>query len=88
MEIGYFCGMFNNGCGKNQMKIAHESKIRLWEAVANGTFEIIIQHMVKEYQEIFSDLFAFIILDFDMDNYYVAFRISGGFDVNQNNWFP
>lgn len=44
--------------------------------------------MVKEYQEIFSDLFAFIILDFDMDNYYVAFRISGGFDVNQNNWFP
>lgn len=68
------------------MKIAHESKIRLWEAVANGTCDIIIWHMVREYQEIFSDLSAFLILDFDMDDYYTAFRISEGFDVTENDW--
>lgn len=68
--------------------LSHETEVRYREALANGTCDLIVWNLVKVYQEIFSDLAAFIILQFHKDDYITAFKISEGFDINVKNLSP
>lgn len=68
--------------------IAHKSDVWRMEALANDICDIIIEDLMKEYQEIFADLAALMILKFSKEDYKAAFRISEGYYMNLKDFSP